>query len=130
MKELAAYWNSPENLRFQGAYALQPAGQFSGACPPISALPELIKIMSILLAPRDGLVPLPWSYMSEGLQAVAMVNYPGDNGNARCEKDGSKPLNMRCACLRSSDSPADSDPAHESNLESLCLERPRSNKIR
>ena len=44
---------------------------------------QLVKIMSILAKPFDGI--LPESYTSEGLRIIAGVTYLGDNSKARRE---------------------------------------------
>jgi len=68
---------------YKVADAFKLASQVAGKRAPIVAPHQIVKIMSILVRPLDGI--LPESYTSEGLRIIAGVTYIGDNSKARHE---------------------------------------------
>lgn len=69
--------------RYKVADAFALAAQISGKRAPMIGSPTMMKAMSALVKPFDGL--LPESYTSEGLRIIAGVTYIGNNGKARRE---------------------------------------------
>jgi nucleoside-diphosphate-sugar epimerase len=69
--------------RCKAADAFKLAAQISGKRAPMIGLPIIAKVMSILAAPFDKV--LPETYTSEGLRIIAGVTYIGDNSKAKRE---------------------------------------------
>lgn len=63
--------------------AYQIASKVSGKRAPMGVPPGMMKVMSMLVRPLDGI--LPESYTSEGLRILSGVTYLGDNSKARRE---------------------------------------------
>ena len=66
---------------FKVADAFSLAAQISGRQTPMVAPFQMIKVMSVLVKPLDGFLPV--SYTSEGMRVIAGVTYIGDNRKAR-----------------------------------------------
>ncbi len=65
------------------ADAFQLASQITGKKAPMTVSHKMMKAMSVLVKPFDGI--LPESYTSEGLRVVGGVTYMGDNSKAKRE---------------------------------------------
>lgn len=65
------------------ADAFKLAAQISGKRAPMVGSPKMMKAMSVLVRPFDGL--MPESYTSEGLRIIAGVTYMGNNSKAKRE---------------------------------------------
>lgn len=53
--------------------------------PRMQAPPELLKALAAMVAPLEGILPLPDAYTAEGLRVAAGTTYIGDNAKARGE---------------------------------------------
>lgn len=68
---------------YTAAAAFKLASQVAGRRAPMVVPYQLMKVLSVLVAPFDAL--LPETYTSEGLRVVGGVTYWGDNSKARRE---------------------------------------------
>jgi nucleoside-diphosphate-sugar epimerase len=68
---------------YKVADAFKLAGEITGKPVPRIVPPGLLRVMSILARPLDGI--LPPTYTSEGLRVVGGVTYLGDNSKAKRE---------------------------------------------
>ncbi len=76
-----SYIMAGEPYKVADAFLL--ASQIAGKRAPMVAPHQMVKVMSILARPFDGI--LPESYTSEGLRIIAGVTYIGDNSKAKRE---------------------------------------------
>lgn len=68
---------------FKVADAFSLAAQISQKRRPLVVPFQMVKVMSVLVKPLDGFLPV--SYTSEGMRVIAGVTYIGDNSKAKRE---------------------------------------------
>ncbi len=70
------------------------AEEFTGIPAPATVSPKMIAVLAGVMSLVEKIIPVPASYSSEGLRAIAGVTYIGDDGKARREL-GFEPRSLR-----------------------------------